>query len=623
METTWTIILSLPCGSVISFTGHNMFTRLFILSMGFYCCAINAQPVIDEDVLAPLQKEERFQSQLVFFKSINERDTFVNSIKEDNNLSVNSLDFMPVAIVTFAPSAEVSKRIASFPGVAYIGLNRPASEKETPHYTASQSTVSARYPGIELWRKHGFNGQTGVLGLIDSGIAPDHPALSDKQIIINKNPSSGYQDYPHGVRTAHGTGVGCIYAGFQHDTLKHFKGIAYKMPVILSTLAGEGTDRESSFWLTYAGLNWLLSPTGNLPTVINYSFGNGDVTCDSCPDWSGMAKIVDYIINHNKILWVTSAGNNGYIKQNTTAPFVSTMTIPAESYNALTVANMNTYSREHSTYRKYNQLKHAIYHSSSRGPTLIGRKKPDIAAPGNNTLTCAPDPETYQLTYTDAMQYKDGYRYMGGTSSAAPQVGAAALLLKDAGISHPAAIKALLINSAETWTDSNAPGPDDPDYPYQGGHHKKMGSEWNPTYGWGYLNLKKAFYQRNFIIEDKLTLENPVRMYLVKMRPQDKITLVHERRVGFNDDGHLWELSHLILEIFDPVTKKLLHSDDSAIDNVHQVSLCNRTNLDQCFQDHSSKVIVKVSLKSFHLDGSDFEKFALSLPSKRLHSAFP
>ncbi|WP_419420804.1 S8 family serine peptidase [Legionella sp. D16C41] len=602
-----------------------MVRKVIVCFLCFFSFVVNGKPFIDKDVrqamqLSYLGQQGVFQSLFLFFNSNEKRNAFIDVIKTNPNLSVMSLNFMPVAIVTFIPTAKIYKKITQSADILYIALNKPANEKVELSSHSTHPRVPFRYPGIDLWWQHGFKGYQGVLGLIDSGISPEHPALAGKKVIINKTSDSHYIDYPFGVRTAHGTGVACIYAGFPRDKNQHVRGVAYKTPIILSTLAGEGTAHQHHFWLTYSSLNWLLSSSYQ-PTVINYSFGNGDVTCPFCPDWSGMGKIVDYIVNQKKILWVTSAGNNGYIKQRKSAPFVSTLTVPAESYNALTVANMNMYTNAKATARKFNRQSHAIYFSSSRGPTLIGRKKPDIAAPGNDTLTCAPDPKKYQLHYPSAMQYKNGYRLMGGTSSAAPHVGGAVLLLNDAGIVNPIAIKALLINSADTWTDSNKPGPDDPTYAYRGGHHPIAGSQWNPTYGWGYMNLQTAFYQRHFIIESKLTLKKPVLIYHLKIRPQDKITLVHERRVGFNKNGQLWHLSQLKLEILDMKSGKQLAKDDSAIDNVHQVSLCNAANLIQCFQTKPKEIIVKVSLNDKRIDGSNEEPFALALPTKVITDA--
>jgi serine protease AprX len=326
-----------------------------------------------------------------------------------------------------------------------------------------------------------------------------------------------------------------------------------------------------------------------------------------------MAKIVDYIVNKEHILWVTSAGNNGFIKPKEHYPFTSTMTVPAESYNAITVANMNMYAEDEFTEaRKYMRATHAIRYTSSRGPTLIGRKKPDITAPGNDTYTCAPDPKKYGLHYSADMNYQDGYRLMGGTSSAAPHVGGAALLLQEAGITNPITIKALLINSADSWTDNKIPGPHDPDYDYKGGHHPQFGSEWNTTYGWGYMNMETAFYQRHNIIEGQLSLKQPLKEYKFKVLNKDKITLVHERRVGFSSNGSAWQLSHLTLQMFDAKSHRLLAEDSSAIDNVHQISICTAKKYKLCADLKYHDVIVIVRLKNSVLDGEAREAFALA-----------
>ena len=256
---------------------------------------------------------------------------------------------------------------------------------------------------------------------------------------------------------------------------------------------------------------------------------------------------------------------------------------------------------------------HSIRYTSSRGPTLKGRKKPDISAPGNDTRTCAPDPVAYSFLYTKAMDYRDGYRLMGGTSSAAPHVGAAALLLHDAGITLPMAKKALLINSADAYTDSGKPGPDDPKHPYVGGHYPVMGTEWNRTYGWGYLNMQKAYDQRDFLIQDKLTPENPEKVYAVDLPVGAKITLVHERRVGYSNSRE-WKLSHLSIEIVEQGTNRLIMRDDSVQDTVHQVANCQRNPDEKKCSSETNPIhaFVKVKLLTPDIDGAEEEPFAIA-----------
>lgn len=93
-------------------------------------------------------------------------------------------------------------------------------------------------------------------------------------------------------------------------------------------------------------------------------------------------------------------------------------------------------------------LPDVIVSSSSRGPAFgFNTIKPEIAAPGASVSASSGD---------------QGYSVFGGTSGAAPMVaGAAALLLESEGGSAsltPAAVKARLMNNAQTLTWQNVPG---------------------------------------------------------------------------------------------------------------------------------------------------------------------
>ncbi len=136
---------------------------------------------------------------------------------------------------------------------------------------------------------------------------------------------------------------------------------------------------------------------------------------------------------------------------------------------------------------------------SSRGPAFDGRIKPDVVAPGTWVLSGYSD--MYQAEYDSsvnpqngAFQYdgwglplNDKYKYMGGTSMAAPLVAGGAAVVrdyyqKDYNHSASAALaKATLINSAVDMLDENNDGFDDNDFPIPNGHE-----------GWGRVNLANA-----------------------------------------------------------------------------------------------------------------------------------
>ena len=574
--------------------------------------------LIDLDVLASVNQHERNSdtsspssiSIIIFLKSPSQVTSFLTDINQIPEVVAQSLHFMPAILAAIPNNPTVVAQIASHHSAAQISLNKAGSEEMEVSAQSILLAPSAVYPDVNNWWKNGYTGKNGIVGLIDSGVAVEHPGLANTSIIVRQDPGSEYSNYNQGVRSAHATGVACIYAGVGSAEFPHESGIAYGVPTILSGLAGEYGSETEKFLLTASTLDWMLSRSSGKPTLINYSYGNGLVSCSTCTDWSGLAKIVDHVVNHEKIMWVKSAGNQGIAEPGSK----STMTSPADNYNAITVANMNpTITIDGVTQQTPDRSKHAIRYTSSRGPTLNGRRKPDIAAPGNDTRTCAPDAQKYKLNYLPSMDFHDGYRLMGGTSSAAPHVGAAILLLQDAGIKNPIAEKALLLNSADAWTDSSKPGPDDPFHTYKGGHYAVMGSEWNPTYGWGYLNMQKAFDQRLNIIEDQLAVNDSVKEYKMDLPVGGKVTLVHERRVGHNANNKEWRLSHLSIEIYDADTQQLIAEDSSPIDTVHQVANCERQLGDkQCStKTKAIHALVRVRLLSTDVDGSANEPFAL------------
>ncbi len=579
-----------------------------------------SKALIDRDVLASIHEHGVTSLQtesipiLIFLKSRTHTDSFLSELNAIPGVVAKPLHFMSAVAAVIPKDWLLVNKIANHNATTQISLNKAGAEELEVSAQSILLTPSSTYPTINNWWQHGYTGQYGVLGLIDSGVAVEHPGLFNKTIIVRQETGSEYSRYLGGVRSAHATGAACIYAGVGSGSFSLEQGIAYGVPTILTGLAGEGAGDKDDLLLTTTTLDWMLTRARVRPTVINYSFGNGLIGCAVCTDWSGLAKVVDYVVNHEKIMWVKSAGNQGFTEPTDSMPFPSTMTAPADNYNGITVANMNpTITQQGISYQTPNRSQHTIRYTSSRGPTLYGRKKPDITAPGNDTRTCAPEPQAYQLHYTPSMDFHDGYRLMGGTSSAAPHVGGAILLLQDAGIHNPMAEKALLLNSADAWTDSGRPGPDDPHYFYTGGHFPVMGSEWNPTYGWGYLNMQQAFEQRANIIEDSLTINRPVQEYQAWLPAGGKVTLVHERRVGYLLDNSEWRLSHLSLELYDANTQQWITSDNSPIDTVHQVANCDRKPNERRCSSHimARRVIIRVTLLSSVLDGSPSEPFAL------------
>lgn len=575
-----------------------------------------AKAIIDADILQtfkyPKSSKNAILTLLIFLRDPLEKESFIEEIKKIKDVRIQDLGFMPAIAIQIPKNRSLLYQIANLDAAAQISLHTAAVPELDINAQALKLAPSSVYPNVNNWWAHGYTGKNGIIGIIDTGVDPLHPALSNKKLIVRQDVNSGYSSHLNGVKEPHATGVACIYAS---DNEK-YKGMAYGASTIISGLAGEETADPVSILRTMETLDWMLNRAELKPNLINYSMGNGrlDLNCPACPEWSGLAKVIDYVVNTQKILLVKSAGNEGYIEPDQQSTFGSTLTVPGDNYNALTVANMNALVIENNTAIKTaDRSKHLIRSTSSRGPTPFGRRKPDLTAPGHDTMTCAPDPKVYGFIYSNAMNYKDGYRLMGGTSSAAPHVGAAVLLLQDAGIQNPMAIKALLINSADTWTDNGTA---------DSGHSKIMGSAWSRTYGWSYLNMEEAFRQRINIREGELTVEKPVWEYETLLKRGQKITLVHERRVGYTSEGHEWKLSHLVLELIDRDLQKVIDSDNSPIDTVHQVANCKREpNERKCSEDSKTRrVLVRVRLVNKYIEGSAGEPFAIVVPpNESLH----
>lgn len=597
------------------------------------------------------QKIAHSESQMTNYTSTQLLNIYVllkNNSSQEARLKAKALG-IELTPIRFMPGLMVGKSPANLALLSELAttdeinlITVPAvSHEELEINTASMLLKQGEgsFTPISNWWDAGFTGSKTVVGILDSGVADNytdtkgqnferHEGLKDKNFYVNRGPDSGFDNYLNGIRTAHGTGVACIYGNEQTER----PGVAFGSQNFLITLAGDTEVDDTDWSLTLKNLDWLLLDSSHpKPNVINYSFGNGDVYCPTCTnsnDWTSVAQTVDYIVNKYQISWVKSAGNKGWIAPSS-LPYASTLSIPADSYNAIVVANINsTLSKsEHSLIKTSDRNVHTITPTSSRGPTLFGRRKPDLSAPGNDTKTCAPEPKIYAVpsnptfkSYSASMQYDSisKTRLMGGTSSATPHVGGAAALVYDAGIHSPKMIKALLINSADAWTDNDQPGPGDKslcksDLP-NCGHREIKGSHWDRTYGWGYINMDKAYLQRHFTYETTISPQKPI-CYAMQAHLGDKITLVWERR--FDSTGTPYQFTPIQLELFRAKDRKLIDADNSRIDNVLQVANYPRGN--DSFGDYPlQKVIVKLFIPTDikNLDGTKEEPIALVGASK-------
>ncbi len=378
--------------------------------------------------------------------------------------------------------------------------------------------------GVAPFYDNGIDGGIWDAGVIDSGVQQDHPLFSDQT----------FQDATGtGVDTnGHGTGV----AGIIANNSLSVPGIAYGTDSLLVGSSSAGSR------ITHA--DWMVSGAADDAEVINMSWNIGRANVN---DYDTVDMFYDGIVDDFDAMVIKSASNLG--------DGTTTLGRPASAYNPMTVANisdLDTVSRSDDI----------IDPTSSRGPTLAGRKKPDISAPGTNTMSLEDDWSMLPIDLFDSI---------GGTSAAAPHVAAGAILLTDlrANDFNMLFTKAVLINTAETWSDRGTTDTLD--------DGSGTGSEWNKIYGWGYMHLGQAYFNGldyfNGTVPDT---GRDFKLYRGVMFQNEKATLTWNRHIAYDGTvgGSVAEdLSDLDLYMYDESDHEFSEdSSQSYIDNVEQVA---------------------------------------------------
>ena len=309
-----------------------------------------------------------------------------------------------------------------------------------------QSHLASSVPslGVPTWNAN-LSGSGQSIALVDTGVRADHPAFAGKTItnrvfLTFAQGSNCFDDDATPTdKQGHGTHIAGILMSQGSTGFSAYQGVAkglatlynlkagYKSKSPCSTSAAEADDRD-----LVEAIEWVAVNTTS--RITSLSFG-GDVTQGDDDD--SFALVIDQIADLYDVFIAISAGNSG--------SNANTVGSPAIGYNIVAVANWSS--------------RGSIAGSSSRGPTWGGRFKPDIAAPGTSILSTA-----YNWDATNQADFVT----KTGTSMAAPHIAGAAAALRQAGVTDPLQLKAILINSAES-----AP-------------------TWAADRGWGYIDLTAA-----------------------------------------------------------------------------------------------------------------------------------
>jgi serine protease AprX len=449
--------------------------------------------------------------------------------------------------------------IAEHPLVLCVTKDRP---------TELRLDVSVPSAGYSMWWDNDISGGPFDFGIVDDGIQEDHPAFYKMDFYGRPGDT---------VSGDHGTHVaGIVIAGSPSWMPYPYLGGAHG----LGGPTGKGgviwANRGDSRANEMTAMEWVATEPIQLPEVVNASFGDTEIT-DT--DYDDYAAFFDAYVTHYDTMVTVAAGNFGWNDDSTSLGH------PGLSYNILSVVNMD----DKNTLARSDDVRDT---SSSVGPTPSNRKKPDIVAPGANIMS------------TNAFWGSgDDHISMSGTSMAAPHVAAAVLLMEDGGNNDPMSQMAVLINTADAWTSNNTETVTDDE--------EVVGSHWDKSYGWGYLNMEHAYIHRDDYFTDSVVPNTDdsfgfhYKLYKGSMDEGDKSTLVWQKRVDYKAGvvpDTQYALSDLDLALYNEDNGDLVDSATDGDNNVHQVS----TPAD------ITSAVIKVNAFSDSFSGATEEPFALA-----------
>jgi len=340
-------------------------------------------------------------------------------------------------------------KLAVMPEVGYIyedvKITIPPEELQSDEISSTVGGETAlpwnltRIRADRAWNELGYNGKGVVVGIIDTGVDPNHPALKSKYRGNHTYQVYSWHDFVDSSKLrpyddqGHGTHVAGIILG--DDGAGNITGVAPGVEWIAAKALdahGQGFSRA-----LMSAMQWMLAPEGVpslAPDVVNSSWGG------PCGSEYFRKALQSYRLAG--IVPIFAAGNYG--------PASKSMAEPACLPEAISVGAIG----ENNTMASF----------SSRGPSPYGETKPELSAPGVNIRS----------TFPNGL-----YAVKKGTSMAAPHVTGVVALIRQA---YPNMlvddIEKLLLNKA---VDLGPTGPDN-------------------DYGWGRVDAYRALGGR--VIEE-------------------------------------------------------------------------------------------------------------------------
>ena len=273
-----------------------------------------------------------------------------------------------------------------------------------------------------VWRELGVNGAGAVIGILDTGVDGNHPALRARWRGNNGHPWQecwhdvvGHSTYPVDDVSGHGTHVAGTTSGIDvatGDTI----GVAWGGQWIAANLLSEGLGSEFLMDL-FDCFQWFIDPDGNpettddVPDVLLCAWGVNEAmgfpNCDSA--WWPMIDACEAA----GIMTVWAAGGDG--------PGPGTIRSPAD--RATTATNAFSVGAVDAAHYAF---PYPITSFSSRGPSGCNvpaplNIKPEVVAPGVDVYSSVPG-GTYQVWSGTAMATAHVAGAMALLRSAAPDL---------------------------------------------------------------------------------------------------------------------------------------------------------------------------------------------------------
>lgn len=289
-----------------------------------------------------------------------------------------------------------------------------------------------------------------VWAVLDTGCLASHPHFNSPtgatiaKVYDCTRPGGRVHSVPLATaddRHGHGTHVAGIIAGSGQHQGQTLRGVAPRTQLYIYKVLDDRGQGEDAWIIKAIDHIWKLNQKSAHLKIhgVNISWGGGfDPTVFGCGHSPICTELRD--LWQQGVVVCVAAGNDGRVE-------IAAQDGTFELNPALSIgdpANLEECIAVGSTHKSQPQT-YGVSYFSSRGPTVDGRQKPDLVAPGEKVLSCSSRP-----TF-DEQQNRVWYSTESGTSMACPHVSgviAAFLSQRPQYLGQPDHVKQILLRSA-------------------------------------------------------------------------------------------------------------------------------------------------------------------------------